>query len=123
MPSSRHENSVERVGEIARKLGHIRQVNNQEAGKDGWKFYPVVCPDQKTRPYIADCLIRTPHGAMVNIEVDYNHETGPMKIATLKSFGIVTIKANPTDVDLWAKDPLLLQAEIDYALDEFWKQR
>lgn len=119
MPSSRHENSVDRVAELGRQLGHQRWTNTQDGGKDGYKFDPIVCPDGKIRPFIADCLLRTKGGAMVNIEVDYNHETKLMKVATLARFGVATVKVDPSGVDLWVKEPSLMDAEIEYALRNF----
>lgn len=100
-------------------MGHQRWVNTQDGGKDGYKFDPVVCSDGKIRPYIADCLIRTREGAMVNFEVDLNHQTGLMKVETLARFGVATIRTDPSGVDLWTKEPSLMQAEIEYTLRNF----
>lgn len=123
MPSPRHENSVESIKKLVKeqKIGQVIE-NTDMGGKGGYELPGILCSDNKTRPFIIDCAVRTNKGAMLAFEVDLNHETTAHKIEQLHKFGWTFIKATPTMVDTWKEDPDLLKDEIAYWLAQSAKR-
>lgn len=115
-PSPRHENSVDRIKTLVRQNGHEVWENTDEGGSGGYRLPMMLCDDGISRSFVIDCLVRLKTGAMMAFEVDFNHPTTAVKREMLRRVGITPVTVPPASVDLWVKEPELLDGEIAYSL-------
>jgi hypothetical protein len=117
--SSRHENSNAAIQELLKQIGATVLVNDQERGKNGYKFEPIWSEKhQKFIQYTADTLARMPGGAMVDFEVNFKYHNkmsdDEYRAAQLAKWFITVVPVTPSGVDAWKDDLELLKEEVAY---------
>lgn len=123
--SPRHFNSLQRIRDLLPTIGAQHLHNNDERGALGYQLPPIITASGEQKQFTIDCMARLASGAMVAFEVDYNYKGTPrafakmqQRDAVLAMFGITTIRATPSSVDLWEKDPALFKQEVEYWLSK-----